>query len=40
MISTLQQRRYFGGDERAIRGIVDRISGAVSVDRGTRMEFG
>src|SRR6202795_4372741 len=40
MISTLQQRRYLGMDEGAIPGIVDRISGTVSVDRRNRMQFG
>src|SRR5882757_6959797 len=40
MISILQQRRYLGMDEGTISGIVDRISGTVSVDRGNRMQFG
>src|SRR5882757_7871662 len=40
MTSILQQRRYLGMDEGTISGIVDRISGTVSVDRRNRMQVG
>jgi len=39
-MSALQQRRDLGVDEGAVCGNGDGISGAVSVDRGNRVEFG
>src|SRR5436190_6779990 len=36
---TLQQRRNLGVDESAVDGIVDRISGAMAVDRRNGVKF-